>query len=191
MMIDMWGDYVSIVTVLLIGIVANLDNVSISISYGLRSNRIPFKYNLIISIISMIFALISLKAGEYFADIFTIDAANWIGGTLLIVIGIWLIVKMISSVQSPKNKEVVTIDWREAVIVGFILAFNCLTIGFGAGITGADPLLTGLSIGIFSIISIIIGVQLGHKIGKTWFGKNANIVAAILLIIIGVYEIFI
>lgn len=181
----------SVVTVLLIGIVANLDNVGISISYGLRFNRIPFKYNLVISVISMTFALVSLKVGKYFADIFTVEAANWIGGSMLIAIGIWLIFKTLFFTQSPTSNEVIAIDWREAVTVGFILALNCLTIGFGAGITGVPPLLTALSIGVFSFISIIIGVQLGHKIGKTWFGENADSVGAILLIIIGLYEIFI
>ncbi|MBD7983233.1 manganese efflux pump [Sporosarcina sp. Sa2YVA2] len=179
------------ITVLLIGIVANLDNVGISISYGLRFNRIPFKYNLIISIISFIFAFFSLKAGDYFADIFSLQTANWIGGSLLITIGIWLVVKTLFFAQSQTSKELVAIDYKEAILLGFVLALNCLTIGFSAGITGAPPILTAFSIGAFSIISIIIGVQLGHRIGKTWFGKNADSVAALLLIIIGLYEIFI
>ncbi|WOV88926.1 manganese efflux pump [Sporosarcina oncorhynchi] len=181
----------SVVTVLLIGIVANLDNVGISISYGLRFNRIPFKYNLTISFISMVFAIISLEAGAYFADILKTQAANLIGGSLLIAIGIWLIIKSIFFEQAPTRKEITTIDLREAVTVGFIMALNCLTIGFGAGITGAPSLQTAFSIGVFSIVSIIIGVELGHKIGNTWFGKNADNVGAILLIIIGLYEIFI
>lgn len=83
------------------------------------------------------------------------------------------------------------ITWKESILLGFVLAANCLTIGFGAGITGVSPLSTAISIGIFSLISILLGFKLGNTISNTFFGKYANHIAGLLLIIIGLYEMFI
>ena len=79
-------------TILLIGIAANIDNLGISISYGLKSNRIPFLSNLLIAIISMICAFVSITAGSFLSNFFSQSIANFTGGSLIIGIGVWFIV---------------------------------------------------------------------------------------------------
>ena len=62
------------VSILLIGIAANIDNLAISVSYGLKLKRIPFLYNFIISLISIVFAFFSISAGSFlFQLLFTIN----------------------------------------------------------------------------------------------------------------------
>lgn len=189
-------------TILLIGVAANIDNLVISVSYGLKLNRIPLLYNLVISLTSIVFAFISITAGSYLSNYFSQSIANYIGGSLIIGLGVWFI---ITSPAFVKNNSIqieethpafLSIDkankitLKESFFLGFVLALNCLTIGFGAGITGVSPLFTSISIGVFSLISISIGVMLGNKIGNTLFGNYSNGIAGLLLIIIGIYEIF-
>ena len=38
----------------------NIDNLAISVSYGLKLKRIPFLYNFVISLISIVFAFVSI-----------------------------------------------------------------------------------------------------------------------------------
>lgn len=180
-----------VLTILLLGIVANLDNVGISISYGLRFNRIPLKYTLTISVISALFAYIALRVGAELAETLSVLFANFIGGSLLICIGVWLLYKNLLTAQPEKPNRLVAIGWKEALLLGFLLAINCLSIGFGAGITGVPPLHAALSIGVFSVISIVIGVQLGQQLGRSWFGRHSDAIAGVLLVIIGLYEMFI
>lgn len=180
-----------VLTILLLGIVANLDNVGISISYGLRFNKIPMKYTLFISAISALFAYVALRIGAELAETLPVMFANLIGGSLLICIGIWLLYKNLLGTQHEKPNRLVAISWKEAILLGFLLAINCLSIGFGAGITGVPPFPAALSIGVFSVISIVIGVQLGQQLGRSWFGRHSDAIAGILLIIIGLYEMFI
>ncbi|CAM3228241.1 manganese efflux pump [Filibacter tadaridae] len=181
-----------LLTIIFIGVAANIDNLGISVAYGLRSNRIPFLYNLIISLISMGCAYFAITAGSLLSEYLTVFVANFIGGVLLVGLGIWIVLKVNTlPANLSKGKKVVTINWKESIVLGFILSLNCLTIGFGAGITGLPPLSTALVVGVFSFISILLGVRLGHKVGSTWFGKQAERIGGILLILIGIYEIFI
>ncbi|MFJ7726208.1 sporulation membrane protein YtaF [Neobacillus sp. NPDC097160] len=197
-------------SILLIGIAANLDNLGISVSYGLRSTRIPFVSNLIIAIVSMICAYLSIIAGEFISQFISIGMANFAGGLIIICIGIKCIVDSFSVQESPREvkvdsnfSHVIThpdsadvnsdnvISVKESIFLGFALAINCLAMGLGAGITGVSTALTTLPIGLFSFLSIWSGIKLGSKICGMNIGKYSNIVAGILLILIGVYEMIV
>jgi putative sporulation protein YtaF len=199
-----------LLSILLIGIAANLDNLGISVSYGLRSTRIPFVSNVIIAIVSMICAYLSIIAGKFISEFISIGIANLAGGLIIICIGIKCIVDSFALKSSPSEvkvdsnySHVIThpdsadvnddkiISVKESIFLGFALAINCLAMGLGAGITGVSPVLTTLSIGLFSVLSIWCGIKLGNKICGKNIGKYSNIVAAILLIMIGVYEMII
>lgn len=199
--------YLSIV---LIGIAANLDNLGISVSYGLRSTKIPFISNLMIAIISMICAYLSIIAGEVISQFISIRIANCAGGLIIICIGLKCMLDAFAVQQSSNEvkvdsnfSHVIThpdtadvnddkiISVKESCFLGFALAINCLAMGLGAGITGVSPALTTLSIGLFSILSIWSGIKLGSKIGRMNIGRYSNMAAGILLIMIGVYEMIV
>lgn len=190
-------------TILLIGIAANIDNLGISVSYGLKSIKVPFLYNVIISIISMICAFFSIAVGSFLSNYLSQSIANFAGGSLIIGLGVWFIITSPLFTKNDVTRTEITrpvlsnldktktITLKESFFLGFVLSLNCLTIGFGAGITGVPSLFTSISIGVFSLISISIGVMLGNKLGNTIFGNYSNSIAGLLLIVIGIYEIFI
>jgi len=152
----------------------------------------------------MISAFIAIVVGSFLSYYLTLSIANFAGGFLIFCLGVRFFISSPTPIKSGSICEDVTwlhalsdldkakeITWKESILLGLVLAVNCFTIGFGAGITGVSPLPTAISIGIFSIISISVGVKLGYKIGSTLFGKYANHIAGLLLIIIGLYEMFI
>lgn len=53
------------------------------------------------------------------------------------------------------------ISTKEAMVLGLTLSFNCIATGVGAGLTGMDPLLSGISVFIFSMITISVGYLIG------------------------------
>lgn len=203
-------------TILLIGVAANVDNLGISVSYGLKTTRIPVASNLFIAVISMICAYISITAGEIISNFISLKTANLIGGLLIIFLGgkcIWESFFQAAStepeVEAEKERVLVdsnfsrvishpqladlnddkVITWKESILLGLALAMNCLAIGIGAGFTGTSPFLTTLSIGAFSFISIAIGERIGSKINNNNIAKYSNILSGILLIMIGAFEI--
>jgi putative sporulation protein YtaF len=205
-------------TILLIGVAANLDNLGISVSYGLKSTRIPFASNLVIAVISMICAYISITAGELISHFITLKIANIIGGCLIIFLGGKCIVeslfpktssepgqkqdleqlrvdsnysKVIAHPDLADINEDKVITLKEAILLGLALAMNCLAMGLGAGFTGISPLLATISIGAFSLLSISFGIMIGTKITGNRIAKYSNIISGLLLIMIGIYEIIV
>lgn len=196
-------------SILGIGLAANLDNLGIGISFGTRSTRVPFISNLIIAVLSMIASYISITLGGVISHYVPSDFANWGGGALIIIIGLLAIKADLknSSKLELQNENIITsllhspnkadidgnkiISWKESLTLGIALALNCVVGGFGAGVTGLSPLMTTISIGLFSLLTIYIGVRAGQQIARTWLGKRSNILGGILLVCIGLYEIFV
>ena len=205
-------------TILLIGVAANLDNLGISVSYGLKSTRIPFISNLVIAVISMLCAYLSITAGAWISHFITLKIANIIGGCLIIFLGgkcIWesLYPKTATLPSAKPDFEPIHVDSnysrviahpdladinedkvitiKEAILLGLALAMNCLAMGLGAGFTGISPLLATISIGAFSMLSITFGIMLGSKITGNRIANYSNIISGLLLIMIGIYEIII
>jgi putative sporulation protein YtaF len=193
-----------------IGIAANLDNLGIGVSFGARSIRVPFISNMMISVLSMIAAYFSITLGNVLSNLIPSDLANAAGGIMIIVIGLWAIKSDLKS-RVESNKDIKSnqiyslqndpckadtdgnnlLSLKESVMLGIALAVNCVAGGFGAGVTGLSPLATTISIGFFSLLSVAVGVRAGQEITKTWFGKWSNLVGGILLVCIGFYEILV
>jgi putative Mn2+ efflux pump MntP len=49
---------------------------------------------------------------------------------------------------------------------------------------------TTIVAGLFSLLFVGYGSQIGYMIARTWFGRYSNVTSGIILILIGVYEMF-
>ncbi|RKP47911.1 sporulation membrane protein YtaF [Cohnella endophytica] len=188
------------ISIVIIGIAANIDNLGIGVTFGARSTRVPFFSNLFIALFSMAATYLAMTAGSYFSHLFSAFWGNLIGGLVIVFLGIWGIRS-----SSIKNKQpAVTpdriadrtdkdgdhvISWIESISLGFALSINCIASSFGAGASGVSPILSAISVGLFSLLSVDFGIRLGGKITKSWLGKYSDLMGCILLIAIGCYEI--
>jgi putative sporulation protein YtaF len=81
------------------------------------------------------------------------------------------------------------IDLREATALAFGLTLNNIPNGVGAGMLGYNLSITTSAVFLVSIITIWIGIYFGH-LGIRWVGKSAGLLGGLMLILLGVYEIF-
>jgi putative sporulation protein YtaF len=189
-------------SIIFLVIAINLDNLWVGIAYGLKKVKISFTSNLVIALLSGLAILLSIVVGKSLLLIIPQNISNILGGGIVFIIGFWTIISFnentapIESLNEVMNEPYAAdsdnsgdISIREAIILGTALAVNCLTAGFGAGISGIGlAAITGASM-LFSIVSISLGNYLGiHHIN---LGNKGNIIAGILLCITGIYEMFI
>lgn len=82
------------------------------------------------------------------------------------------------------------IDLKETLILGVSLALNAMAGGFGASLSNHHAVLTSLAIGVFSYLTIDLGQRLAKSYLSKSLGSLSQKVAGLLLILIGVYELF-
>ncbi|MDD3223778.1 MAG: sporulation membrane protein YtaF [Clostridium sp.] len=213
------------IVILLIAFVSNLDNFAVGVSYGARKIFIPFKANFIIAIITGLGTLISMILGKFISNIFTTSEANFLGGLVIVLVGVWIFAKELIDLLKKKKgineceeknidrniqdygliREIPRIlenpfladndfsgyiSMRESVVLGSALAINNMANGIGAGLAGLNPIATALSAFVISLIFVWIGIKLGHDYIYNFLGKISGPIAGIILIILGIYEMF-
>jgi putative Mn2+ efflux pump MntP len=82
------------------------------------------------------------------------------------------------------------VQLKETLLLGISLSLNAIAGGVGASLSGYDATLTSTAIGIFSYITIALGQNLSRKYFSKLLGKLSQQIAGLLLIAIGIYEIF-
>jgi putative sporulation protein YtaF len=82
------------------------------------------------------------------------------------------------------------IDRREALLLGFALSLNNVVNGIAAGIAGLDPMLVTVLVCIFSVVTLWAGMSAGYRFGSRVAGRSTGVVSGLLLIFIGIYQVF-
>ncbi len=82
------------------------------------------------------------------------------------------------------------ISLKETLILGLSLSLNAMAGGFGASLSGYRPLFVSVTIGGVSYITIDVGQKVSKTYMSQWLGPIAQKLAGLLLILIGIYEIF-
>lgn len=190
-----------ILSSLLFAISANADNFVVGLSYGINKIKIGILSSLVISLITSIGTIISMSFSQVIVRFIPGNLSNLIGSISLIFIGLYTIAEpFLKSIQSDgilKNPEKAdkdnssNIDLKESLSLAFALSINNIGLGIGASITGLNIFLTSLFTFIFSLLMLLTGYFLGSYYLSKLFSKRATIVSGLIIIALGVYEIFI
>jgi len=202
-------------SIFLLCLAPNLDNMAIGLAYGARKINVPFKSNFAIALFSGFATLISSFFGNLLTNYIPNYLGNVIGGSIVSAMGVFTIVSYLLNKRKSKiaresshlyldNLKAVMddpgiadtdysgdISLKESILLGIALAVNCLGTGFGAGMTGVNVfVLTGAVI-IFSLMTISFGALVGKRYAAVFLGDKATIISGLLLLAVGVYQILI
>lgn len=212
--------YASILPILLIAVSSNLDNIGVGASYGVRKINIPITSNLLIAVVTAAGTFLSIFLGQSIYLFISERMNGLLGGGIIVLAGLWVIFqeKCIHRALEPREAEPIVeatpsryglrhiaqildnpiiadwdfsghIDVKEAFALALGLTINNIPNGIGAGMLGLNIYAMTAVVFVASIITIWLGICLG-KLGVRWVGQSAGVLAGILLICVGFYEIF-
>lgn len=193
---------------LFIALANNVDTVGVRVAYSIKEIKVPFGINLWIGLIAFLISALAAKSGQLVAGILPGKLSNILSMVLLILIGLWLIVEPYfsrSKRQVMKGTNVLAIladpveadqdnskhiDFKEATLLGLVLSLNNIGGGLSAGILGISPLIIGSLSALLSLLIFWMGNQMIGLIKQWNLGPRAPVIAGVLLIIIGIRQIF-
>lgn len=171
---------------------ANLDNVIIGLSYGLKNAKIPSKINLLIGISTCIITFLSMLIGKLLNLIIPETFANIIGSFTLICLGLNSLINELKHKKAVKFEDETPniIDRKDIIKIIVALSVNNIATGIAASISGINVLFATMFTFIFSLIFIFIGNLIGIKSkSNNFISKYSNVISAILIIVIGILEL--
>lgn|GEM_PF-4660765 len=210
-------DFLHLFSILLLSVSSNLDNYGVGFAYGLRNVCIQFKTNTFIAFVNAMGTLISMLIGERIYNFFRPETAGIMGSLLFVLAGCWLIMKDISkrlqgNRPNPDGPYVsvapssvarmalmgktgiycryceTDVSFREGILLALALTFSNLVTGVGAALVGLDIVISVCMVFISGILALALGVKTGGCAGGRWVEGHIDLIAGILLIIIGIYE---
>nr|WP_081580441.1 sporulation membrane protein YtaF [Gottschalkia acidurici] len=206
------GVYMQLLSVFLFSLSANIDGLTVGLAYGIKDIEISYKSNILIAIITSIGTFVSMTIGLFARKFIPIEILSIIGCIILILIGLSIIISSLKNKEERtkdiKNEDITYteilkkpqkadkdnsgyIDTREAFTLGLALSLNNFGLGVGASATGINIYLTTIFTFILSILCIIIGVKIGRKYLSKSLRKYADLISGIVIIFLGLYELFI
>lgn len=188
---------INLISAILFSFSANLDNIAIGISYGLKKIHISIFKILMISIFTTLFTFISMFLGKYLVSILNEKYANCFGAYLLIALGIYTFTKDVfekikykrKRIKNKTEKELKPIDFRELMTLILMLSTNNIAAGIAASATGVNILATTIFSFLFSFSLLLLGNTIGKNIINKFMEKYCNIISSLILILIGFIEL--
>jgi len=201
----------------LIALTNNFDNISVRIAYSIRGIRISMLNNIWISAITFIISTSAAMAGETIAGTIGKQISSFVSMALLSFIGSYMIfgdyIKRNKNIEVPlkENKsrrnngflsifskpedadidDSKYIDFKEATFLGVALSINNIGGGLSAGMIGLNSFFIGLVSAIISFLALWAGNYMSAIFDRWKFKNKANIIAGIILILIGIKQVIV
>jgi putative Mn2+ efflux pump MntP len=181
-----------------------LSNFAAAISIGTTGvdARTRLRVGLVFGVFETGMPVVGLLLGNRFAGQLG-HSGRWIGGALLIAVGLYALVKSILQARSSAQAQSAQAQQAQPVppqpvppqsappgglrlvITGFALSIDNLVIGFALG-TYQIAILPGvIIIGAVSVVLSLLGLELGARIGR-WAGQRGEQLGGLILISVGI-----
>ncbi len=174
------------VALLLVAVSVGLSNFAAAIGIGTGGvdHRVRLRVALVFGLFEAGMPILGLFLGQRFATALG-KTAHWVGGTLLIAMGLYGLIRSIRSADAGDAAQFRSVSKSRLLLSGFALSIDNLVIGFALG-TYQVAILTGaVVIGLVSVALSMIGLELGARIGK-WSGPRSEQLGGLILISVGV-----
>ncbi len=190
-------------SLLILACAVSIDGFVAGVSYGIKKIIINIGSFLIISGITATVIYVTGNIGIIFAAYLDSNIARIVGGSILIFIGIWMIIKtyitdflneyvnLIKILNEPVKADLDcsgNINTGEAAFLGLALALDAVGAGLSMGISGFNTLLVPLYVGVINFIFVSGGYYFGHKIAG-FLPANFEMFPGLILIVLGIGRI--
>jgi manganese efflux pump family protein len=166
---------------LLVAAAVGLSNFAASIGIGLSGVNagVRIRVAVIFGVFEAVMPIVGLVIGHRLAASFG-SAASYIGGGLLIAIGIYSVVQ--ARWHRSRNVPVPTGTGR-LIASGAALSIDNLVVGFALGTYKVSVVLAAVVIAVVSVGMSLIGLELGHRLGAVVESRSAEIGGGVLVVV--------
>lgn len=188
---------INLITAILFSFSANIDNIAIGISYGIKKIHISIYKNIIIALFTSFFTFLSMYLGSYIAILLSEKVANILGPFVLLIIGFYSIISELVKKKNNndellvfENRQINVLSFKELATLIFMLSINNIAVGIAASVSGIHILVATISTFLFSLFLLYIGNIIGLKaLNNKFIEKYSCFISSLILIIIAIIQL--
>ncbi|KAA8999740.1 sporulation membrane protein YtaF [Paenibacillus spiritus] len=100
-----------------------------------------------------------------------------------------IVIQILRTPSSADMDASGTISAKEAMVLGIALSLDAFGAGLGAALLGFQPVLTSLTIALFSGTFVVMGMNTGLRFAGTSWMQRASALPALLLIVMAIIKL--
>jgi putative sporulation protein YtaF len=193
----------------LIALANNVDNIGVRIAYCIRGIKLGILQNLWIAVITFLISTLAAILGSVVSGAIGENLCKILSMILLVCIGIWFAAEpfikkskkvdekhvdsILDVLKNPEESDMdnsKSIDFKEATLLGISLSINNVGGSLSGGMIGLNAILIGVLSAFVSFVALFAGNYLTDVFVKLKLGSKASIISGIILILIGIKQIF-
>jgi len=186
--------YIFTATIIFV-VIISIDLFAGGLSYGTAGIRFGFKKVLVINIMGKILIGSALVAGHFLGTVIPDVVGIWLGFAILMSLGLF---KIAQTFLSRSNRVIKDVSFREAIILGIVLALDGVALSLGTAVSGLPFYFVFIVIGTMVITDQLVFMgsnKLGLAFAKkkkspTSGGLNLDWLAGAILIVVAIIKLF-
>lgn len=168
----------------------SIDNIGVGVVYSVAGVKVKLFKNILLALLAFSVSLISSLFGHFVSNFLSEEACSIISMLLLVLMG----ARMIFSCFSKKKNIVLNrekeLEYKETFSVGAALAFDDIGSSVSSALIGYSPFMISFPFFIISLAIFFFGNYAIKYTTKYNLGDKPTIVAGVLMIILGISQIF-
>jgi len=175
-----------ILTVLILAIGLSMDSFAVSISCGLKEQKISFRHAAEISFSLAFFQGILPVAGWFMGTeikVYVENIDHWIAFFLLLFLGGKMIFESFKKGGSEELTDIYS--WRRIITLSIATSIDALVVGFSYALASSRNIFGGaIIIGAVTFFFAMLGIRIGKDVGSS-LGPKVELLGGLILIGIG------
>jgi manganese efflux pump family protein len=174
----------ALLSLLLVSLSVGLSNFAGAIGIGLSgiNIRTRVRVGIAFGFFEALMPVIGLLLGEAVAGFFG-HYGKYVGAVLLVLTGAYTIIQARVTAVEQKARMPRSLRMRSLLILALALSIDNLAVGFALAIYHIDIVLAALTFGVVSIVMSLLGLELGHRVGKRVEAWSEEIGGGVLILV--------
>jgi len=174
----------ALLSLLLVSISVGLSNFAGAIGIGLSgiNVRTRVRVGIAFGFFEAGMPVIGLVVGHEVAGFFG-QYGKYVGGAILILTGAYTIVQARFINVEQKTRMPRSLRTESLLVTALALSIDNLAVGFALAVYPVDIWLAAISFGVVSILMSLVGLELGHRLGKRAEAWSEEIGGAVLILV--------
>jgi len=174
----------ALLSLLLVSVSVGLSNFAGAMGIGLSgiNVRTRIRVGIAFGFFEALMPVLGLLLGEAVAGFFG-HYGKYVGGAILILTGGYTIIQARRTANEQKGLMPRSVRMQSLIITALALSIDNLAVGFALAVYHVDIVLAGLTFGVVSILMSLLGLELGHRLGKRVEAWSEEIGGGVLILV--------
>lgn len=179
-----------IIYLFIIAILNSIDNMGIGIAYSMAGVKVKLSKNILIAFLAFAVSYLASLSGQFLSHFLSDRACSILSMLLLVLMGAKMIYSSFSKTKNADLSNVKELKYKEALSVGIALALDDIGSSVSSALIGSNAIMISFPYFIISLAIFFSGNYALKFFTKLNLGNKPTIIAGILMMIIGISQIF-